>query len=209
MLGASQILVTDVVLDEVTKAGHADKASSVVAKTDWLVRTSSPPLPASVIEWDLGPGESSVIATTLQHANACSVIDDLNGRKCARALGVRVMGTIGIVIMAHRLGMIEDLNHTPPCTVANRSHARCGTGRAGTRGLLHPHHDAPLHALGPKRTPRSSSTFRFWASYGHRLRKPRRKRIPPAGIRPRQRASKMRASDRHPSHAATLRRRRS
>lgn len=108
MLGASQILVTDVVLDEVTKAGHADKASSVVAKTDWLVRTASPPLPASVIEWDLGPGESSVIATTLQHANACSVIDDLNGRKCARALGVRVMGTIGIVIMAHRLGMIED-----------------------------------------------------------------------------------------------------
>ncbi len=36
------------------------------------------------------------------------MIDDLSGRKCALALGVKVIGTLGLVITAHKRGFIED-----------------------------------------------------------------------------------------------------
>ncbi len=41
-------------------------------------------------------------------AGARVVIDDLNGRKCALAHGLSVIGTLGVVIAAHRQGRIDD-----------------------------------------------------------------------------------------------------
>ena len=49
-----------------------------------------------------------MIATALEAADARAVIDDLSGRKCARALGVDVMGTIGVVVAAYRRGHISN-----------------------------------------------------------------------------------------------------
>lgn len=60
------------------------------------------------MEWDLGAGESDVISACLQIGSANPVIDDLAGRKCALSLGLRPIGTLGIVIRAHRCGSIED-----------------------------------------------------------------------------------------------------
>lgn len=61
-----------------------------------------------MIEWDLGPGESSVIAMSLTLPGSCAIIDDLLGRKSALALGVQVIGTLGVVIAAHRRGVVDD-----------------------------------------------------------------------------------------------------
>jgi predicted nucleic acid-binding protein len=66
-------------------------------------------VPDEVTEWDLGRGESAVIATCLHLDGARPVLDDLAARKCARAFGLRVIGTVGLVIAAHRLGHIDDV----------------------------------------------------------------------------------------------------
>jgi predicted nucleic acid-binding protein len=105
--GASRFIVPPSVLDEVTTAKHADRAARAVAEAAWIERASALPIPDEIIEWDLGPGESAVIATCL-HLGARPVLDDLAGRKCARAFGLRVIGTVGLVIDAHRRGYIED-----------------------------------------------------------------------------------------------------
>lgn len=105
--GASRFLVPPAVLDEVTTS-HADQAALAVAQAEWIERAPVAPIPAEIIEWDLGPGESAVIATCLHFADARPVLDDLAGRKCARAFGLRVIGTVGLVIAAHRLGHIAD-----------------------------------------------------------------------------------------------------
>jgi uncharacterized protein len=56
----------------------------------------------------LGPGESAVIALALEIGGARTVMDDLNGRKCALSSGLDVMGTLGVVVAAYRRGRIEN-----------------------------------------------------------------------------------------------------
>lgn len=108
VLGASRILVPDTVFDEVTNSSHADRAAATIRGADWLERVVAPEIPAAVIEWDLGVGESGVIATALTIPGSRAVIDDLLGRKCALSLGVDVVGTLGVVIAAHRRGVVDD-----------------------------------------------------------------------------------------------------
>jgi predicted nucleic acid-binding protein len=110
--GASRFVVPPPVLDEVTTTQHADVAARSVAGTEWIERGPEVRIPSEVIEWDLGPGESAVIATCLQMQGARPMLDDLAARKCARAFGLRVIGTVGLVITAHRLGRVDDPRKT-------------------------------------------------------------------------------------------------
>lgn len=107
-IGANRVIVPEPVFDEVISGGHTDKAARAVSEAPWLEKRASPAIPESVVAWDLGPGESSVIATALQIPGARAVIDDLNGRKCGLALGLGVVGTLGVVITAHRQGRLTD-----------------------------------------------------------------------------------------------------
>ena len=107
-IGAPRVVVPDAVYDEVTDARHADAVARALSAAPWVERFAPIAVPTSVIEWDLGPGESAVIAAGLQIARCRVVIDDLNGRKCSLALGVDVMGTLGVVIAAYRRGQIAD-----------------------------------------------------------------------------------------------------
>jgi predicted nucleic acid-binding protein len=56
--------------------------------------------------WDLGAGESAVISLSEQTPGSMVVLDDLAARRCAQALGLYVTGTIGLVLMAKRAGLI-------------------------------------------------------------------------------------------------------
>lgn len=58
-----------------------------------------------IIEWGLGPGESGVM-TLARSMQGIAVIDDGAARGAARALGVRLTGTLGLVLRAARLGRI-------------------------------------------------------------------------------------------------------
>lgn len=104
--GASRIIVPQAVFDEVTATQHSDRAA--VALADWIERVAPIDLPPTITEWDLGSGESAVIAVALQITGSRPVIDDLAGRRCALALGLDVTGTLGVVISAYRRGHIED-----------------------------------------------------------------------------------------------------
>jgi predicted nucleic acid-binding protein len=105
----TRIIVPHEVVDEVMATEHDDRASRALAETEWIERTAAIDIPPSIIEWDLGPGESAVIAVALATPGVRPVIDDLLGRRCALALGLNVMGTLGVVIAAYRRGQIDDL----------------------------------------------------------------------------------------------------
>jgi predicted nucleic acid-binding protein len=65
-------------------------------------------IPDSVAAWDLGAGESEGIAAALSRPGVGVVIDDLAGRKCALSQRLDVIGTLGVVVGAHRRGLVED-----------------------------------------------------------------------------------------------------
>jgi predicted nucleic acid-binding protein len=62
-----------------------------------------------VLAWGLGAGESSVISLAETLPQATVVLDDLAARRCAGALGLPVIGTLGLLLMAKKLGLIDEV----------------------------------------------------------------------------------------------------
>jgi predicted nucleic acid-binding protein len=103
---APQIVVPEMVWNEV--GAQDDGALNALAALPWL-RVVKPEnvFPRRVVEWDLGDGESSVLAFALAHPGTSVVIDDLAARRCATALGLELTGTLGLVLRARQRGTIS------------------------------------------------------------------------------------------------------
>lgn len=103
--GGVEVLIPLPVALEVLSGPELDPARVAVAG-GWGSRDHRVDVPASVLEWGLGAGESSVIAAALRHEGATAVLDDAEARRCARTLGVPVLGSLGVVIDAAKRGRI-------------------------------------------------------------------------------------------------------
>lgn len=103
---AERVLVPEAVAVEIRKKGASDVTAEALESVPWLEVVETPPIPGIIIEWGLGPGESAVLAMAHSHPNMVAVLDDLAGRRCAASLDVPVRGTLGIVLVAKRRGLI-------------------------------------------------------------------------------------------------------
>ena len=101
------VIVPAAVAREVLARGPRDVTADVLRNSPWLKQVDDAVIPANVLAWDLGNGESSVLAWAMAHPGACAIIDDLQGRRCAESLGIRLRGTVGLVLRARRAGLIE------------------------------------------------------------------------------------------------------
>ena len=95
--GANRFVVPEPVARAVVSGGHVDAAAKALSAAGWPERRKVSEIPATVVQWDLGPGESSIIATTTELPGAHAVMDDLSGRKCGRALDIPIIGTRGVI----------------------------------------------------------------------------------------------------------------
>ena len=59
-----------------------------------------------IIAWDLGQGEASVLSYAKANTGWTAIIDYLAARKCARGLAIPYIGTLAVVIMAKKRGLI-------------------------------------------------------------------------------------------------------
>ena len=103
---APSIIVPDAVIAEI-RAGEGKDATAITALR-WAESRRVPDavVPVSVERWDLGSGESQVIAHGLA-GSRWAVLDDLAARRCATAHGIRVIGTLGIVLRSKQCGLID------------------------------------------------------------------------------------------------------
>jgi predicted nucleic acid-binding protein len=97
---AADVVVPEPVIAELYGHGTDDPAVAAIRRVDWLVIAAAPVIPKEVAAWDLGPGESAVLALALAEPGAFAVIDDLEARRCARSLSIPVIGTLGLLILA-------------------------------------------------------------------------------------------------------------
>jgi predicted nucleic acid-binding protein len=109
---AQTIVVPAAVAREILARGPRDLTAVTLASSTWLEQVEDPAVPPGILTWDLGDGESSVLAWALARPGTRAVIDDLEGRRCAEALGIPLRGTVGLVLRARRAGIIDSARDT-------------------------------------------------------------------------------------------------
>jgi predicted nucleic acid-binding protein len=104
---SSHILVPYAVLQELSVGADGDKLARSVVDSEHFSVVNAIEVPHTIARWDLGAGESQVLATALGIPTAEVVIDDLGARKCAKSLGLPMVGTVGLVALLKHRGQIE------------------------------------------------------------------------------------------------------
>lgn len=110
------VLVPGAVWAEMNRGGNATTGASEVRAAiegDWIrVAAVEPSLRVLELAADrIDPGELEAIALAASH-HAILIIDDLDGRRVARLLGVEMTGTLGVLARAkreHQLAAIRPL----------------------------------------------------------------------------------------------------
>lgn len=64
---------------------------------------------ARVEVWNLGRGETAVLSYALAHSPIRAVIDDRDARRSAQALGIPMLGTGGVLLLAKRRGLLASV----------------------------------------------------------------------------------------------------
>jgi predicted nucleic acid-binding protein len=99
------ILIPIPVVEEVLAPGREyDPAVEWLSKAENKIRWRESNPPSSFLQaWDLGLGETSVLQFCSDHSGYMAVLDDMAARNCAKACGVPVTGTVGLLLQASHL----------------------------------------------------------------------------------------------------------
>jgi len=74
----------------------------------WVVEDPTPD--PFVLAWDLGAGETAVLSIPSGGVEVVRVLDDRAARRCAECLSLPVVGTVGLILMAKRLGLLPTVS---------------------------------------------------------------------------------------------------
>ncbi len=106
----SNIHIPQSVISEVTNPDYEDESVSGVINAEWAKKEKIKIL-TEISAWDLGSGESEVLTFAFQNPGFHAILDDKATRRCAKTLGIKILGTGGLVILAKRRGLITSVTH--------------------------------------------------------------------------------------------------
>lgn len=107
-LAGTPLFVPRAVVEEIERFGSNDPAFLAVKQSSLFNIVDADPPPSVIEHWDLGMGESSVLTWALAHPGTHAVLDDLAARRCANLLGIKVHGTLGLILLAKRRQIIPE-----------------------------------------------------------------------------------------------------
>lgn len=105
-IAGETVHVPSTVASEIRRRGKADPTVRAIERAEWVSVVDDVPVPSLIQSWDLGPGESAVLAMAHARPSTVAIIDDLAARRCAAALGIAVRGTLSLVLSAKQSGVI-------------------------------------------------------------------------------------------------------
>jgi predicted nucleic acid-binding protein len=109
-----EVVVPQAVADEIVAGPENDAARLAIEAGMFRLVDTQEPTP-ELAAWDLGSGETAVLSYTLVNPGWTAILDDGAARKCAVTFGVDVKGSLAIVILAKKRGLIpqaKQLLHT-------------------------------------------------------------------------------------------------
>lgn len=109
-----EVVIPAAVATEISVQGKP--GSTLLSETDWIK-------PASLFDITLADrfisgaegmprldiGESEAIALALELKANALLVDDRQGRMVAKQMGIRVIGVVGILLLAKRVGLISEI----------------------------------------------------------------------------------------------------
>jgi len=104
---AKLLVLPAAVVREIQAGSHRDETADRIKDLPSILRFADRPVPDRIRLWDLGAGESQVLAHGLERPGSEVVLDDLAARRCARSLGLPMIGTLGVVILCRHRGVIS------------------------------------------------------------------------------------------------------
>jgi predicted nucleic acid-binding protein len=106
------VAVPEAVIKEVIAKGKADFAAQTLISNSWMRKIGATPVDPRVASWDLGDGENAVLSFALKNPEFFAVMDDREARRCAKSLQCRYIGTLGMVALAKKRGVIHSVRET-------------------------------------------------------------------------------------------------
>jgi len=105
--------IPELVFHEVVVAGLGRPGSDALTNARWSPHVRSSPEPDPLLIAELDPGEAGVITLALSLSPCMVIIDEKRGRKIAHNIyGLPVKGTAGLIVEAHRRGLLDDVRST-------------------------------------------------------------------------------------------------
>lgn len=102
---ADEVVVPRAVATEI-RAGPAEDPARHYLEAGHLPIVDVPAPPANLLAWDLGRGETAVLAYALANPGFVAILDDKMARKCARSFSVSLKGTLGVILLARQQGVV-------------------------------------------------------------------------------------------------------
>ncbi|MEM9007509.1 MAG: DUF3368 domain-containing protein [Cyanobacteria bacterium P01_F01_bin.86] len=100
------LVIPQGVADEIQGGGYDDPATKWIQTHGQDYLRPAPSIDSVVASWDLGMGESQVIAWSVAHTGYETILDDLAARKVASLLSITVRGTVSVIALAKQQGLI-------------------------------------------------------------------------------------------------------
>lgn len=104
------VLIPEAVWQEVVDEGEGRPGAREVANADWIaVRSVTARGVMKLLLTEIERGEAEAIALAYELDADVVLLDERDARQAAKRLGLRPLGTIGILMWAKRSGRLDDL----------------------------------------------------------------------------------------------------
>lgn len=106
-----EVILPNAVAEEIKAGPEGDAARSAVEAGLFRMIETPDPSP-ELIAWDLGAGETSVISYAIENPSWTAILDDGAARRCAASFRIPVKGSLAIVLIARKRGIIPSAKQT-------------------------------------------------------------------------------------------------
>jgi predicted nucleic acid-binding protein len=107
------IIVPDAVYKEIAVEGVGRPGVEEIVNAPWIVRQQvQNALAVSMLQAELDDGEAEAVVLAKELEADYLFLDEKKARRVARILNIRIMGTVGVLGLAAKKGLISNLDDT-------------------------------------------------------------------------------------------------
>jgi len=107
---AKEIVIPAGVAKEISRGPEDDPARQWVQAHEIEFVREVKVIPPVIITWNLGLGESEVLAWAYENTGYEAILDDRAARNCALSLNLPVRGTISVLLLAKKANYLKELS---------------------------------------------------------------------------------------------------